>query len=83
MLRVKSKPLPPISAVERESAATAESVQPSATMPTEEGEAQEIDPTGIQGTLKKTTQSIPADSRHTSLVQPEDSDVQQILSEIT
>jgi hypothetical protein len=59
MLSVKSKPLLPISVLERASAARAESGQPSPTMPedmsAEQAEAQELDPTGIQGTLKETT----------------------------
>jgi hypothetical protein len=87
MLSVKTKPLPPISVVERAPATRPETGQPFPTMPeempVEEGEAEEIDPTGIQGILKDITQSIPADARYTSLVQPEASGVQQILSERT
>jgi hypothetical protein len=87
MLSVKSKPLPPILGLETASAAEAESEQPLPTMPEEmsaeedEG-SEEMDPTGIRGILKKITQSIPAEARHTSLVQQEDSGVQQILTEI-
>jgi hypothetical protein len=87
MLSVKSKPLPPILRLETASAAEAESEQPLPTMPKEmsaEGEeaSEEMDPTGIRAILKKITQSIPAEARHTSLVQQEDSGVQQILTEI-
>jgi hypothetical protein len=88
MLSVKSKPLPPILGPEAASATKTESGQPLPTMPKEmsaeeEEGPEEMDPTGIRGILKKITQSIPAEAKHTSFVQPEGSGVQKILTEIT
>lgn len=88
MLSVKNKPLPPILGLETASTGKAESGQPPPVMPKEmsveeEEGAEEMDPTGIRGILKKITQTIPAEARHTSLAQPEGSGVRQILTEIT
>lgn len=82
---MKSKPLPPILGI---LGPEAESGQPLPTMPEEtsaeeEEGSEEMDLTGIRGILNKITQSIPVEAGHTLSVQPEGSDVHQILTEIT
>ena len=91
MLKMKSKPLPPIlgsatTATAAEGSAH-ESREPLLSVPEElsveeEEEAVEMDPTGIRGILKELSESIHKEAKSSSLVQLEVSDVEEILNEI-
>jgi len=91
MLRMKSKPLPPIpgsatTAIPDEGSAH-ESREPLLSVPEElsveeEEEAEEMDPTGIRGILKELSESIHKEAKYTSFVQLDVSNVEEILNEI-
>lgn len=91
MLRMKSKPLPPIlgsaTTAIREEGSACESREPLLSVPEElsveeEEEAEEMDPTGIRGILKELSESIHKEAKYTSLVQLDVSNVEELLNEI-
>ena len=90
MLRMKSKPLPPIpgsATTAIPEGSTHESREPLLSVPEElsveeEEEAEEMDPTGIRGILKELSESIHKEAKYTLLVQLDVSNVEEILNEL-